>query len=82
MHREIRSCKQVKYVAVANVFDLLGNNVVYTHWDVDLTRHEATQARFSGVTVATIRRGKIVLVEDIFAASNDSYRRSWTISVA
>lgn len=72
---------KVKNVAVANLFDVLGNNVVYTHWDADLKNHEGTSARFSGITVATIRRGKIVLLEDIFDASNESHRRSWATSV-
>jgi ketosteroid isomerase-like protein len=73
---------KVKRLAVTNGFDVVGNNVVYTHWDVELRNHEGTSARFSGVTVATIRRGKVVLIEDIFDASDESHRRSWAASIA
>ena len=68
---------RIKAIALANAFDLLGNNVVYTHWDVSLTNSHTVRAEFSGITVATVRRGKVVLIEDVFDASGDQHQRSW-----
>lgn len=68
---------RVRTIALANPLDMLGNNVVYTHWDVSLTNRDAIRAEFGGITVATVRKGKVVLIQDIFDASSEQHQRSW-----
>lgn len=42
----------VRQVAVANLFDLVGNNVVATRWDVEVVNRDGRQGQNSGVMLA------------------------------
>jgi ketosteroid isomerase-like protein len=67
----------VKHVAVASAFDFFGNNIVYTHWDAEFENYEGVPVRFSGVTVATVAKGKVVLIEDFFDPTDQCHRLAW-----
>ncbi|BBM70375.1 nuclear transport factor 2 family protein [Rhodothermus marinus] len=59
----------VHRVAVANLFDMVGNNVVVTHWDVEVVNRQGRRGQNSGVTVTTLRRGKAVHIQDLISFS-------------
>jgi ketosteroid isomerase-like protein len=68
----------VQDVCVRNVFDLSGTNVVAVHWDIQLTNREGRVGKNSGVTVVSIERGKVFLVQDFIFDLGENFRRSWS----
>jgi ketosteroid isomerase-like protein len=67
----------VQHVAAERQFDMLGDNVLYAHWDVDLVNRDGFAARNTGVTVITTRRGKVVHAEDIVSDTGTVFRAYW-----
>jgi ketosteroid isomerase-like protein len=67
----------VKHVAAARMFDILGDNVFYAHWDIDLVNRDGFTAKNAGVTVVTTRRGKVINAEDIVFDTGATFRAYW-----
>ena len=68
---------EVHDVCVRNIFDLVGNNVIIGHWDVQLTNREGHRGEWSGVSIFTLRLGKVVALKDIIFDVGDEFRRIW-----
>jgi ketosteroid isomerase-like protein len=68
---------QVHDVCVRDIFDLVGNNVLTALWDVQVTNREGQTARWSGVAVFTLQRGKVVALTDFIFDVGDEFRRAW-----
>jgi ketosteroid isomerase-like protein len=68
----------VQDVCVRNVFDLVGNNVVAVHWNLQLVNREKRAGQNSGVTVVSIQHGKAVLARDFIFDLGDNFRRNWS----
>jgi ketosteroid isomerase-like protein len=68
----------VQHVAAERQFDMLGDNVLYAHWDVDLVNRDGFAARNTGVTVITARRGKVVRAEDFVFDTGETFRTYWS----
>lgn len=68
----------VRWVAVANLFDMVGNNVVVTRWDVEVVNRQGWQGQNSGVTVTTLRRGKAVHIQDVIFDTGPNFRAAWS----
>lgn len=64
-------------VCVGNLFDLIGNNVIIGHWDVQVTSWEGQTGGWSGVSIFTLRRGKVVVLKDIIFDVGNEFRRCW-----
>jgi len=64
-------------ICVRNIFDLRGTNVGAVHWDLKLTNRAGRIGTNSGVTVVTIKRGKVVHVKDFIFDLGDNFRRNW-----
>lgn len=64
-------------VSVSNVLDLVGNNTVAAHWDVDFTNKDGYQLKYSGVTMLTIKNGKVTHGYDYLFALDEHVRRGW-----
>jgi ketosteroid isomerase-like protein len=69
----------VQDICVRNIFDLAGNNVVVVHWNIQLTNREGRVGQNSGVTVVSIKRGKVFLVKDFIFDLGDNFRRNWSV---
>lgn len=67
----------VRRVAVVNLFDMVGNNVVVTRWDVEVVNRQGRQGQNSGVTVTTLRRGKAVHIQDFIFDTGPNFRAAW-----
>jgi ketosteroid isomerase-like protein len=67
----------VQDICVRNIFDLAGNNVVVVHWNIQLTNRDGRVGKNSGVTVVSIKRGKVFLVKDFIFDLGDNFRRNW-----
>lgn len=68
----------VQDICVRNIFDLSGTNVVAVHWNIELTNREGRVGQNSGVTVVSIRRGKVFLVKDFMFDLGENFRRNWS----
>ena len=67
----------VKHVAVADLFDMAGNNVVATHWEVYVTNRDGFDGHNSGMTVVSLRRGKAVHAQDFIFDTGEVFRTAW-----
>jgi len=63
----------VQDICVRNIFD-----VVAVHWNIELTNREGRVGQNSGVTVVSIRRGKVFLVKDFMFDLGENFRRNWS----
>jgi ketosteroid isomerase-like protein len=67
----------VKDICVRNIFDLAGSNVVAVHWDLQLTNRQGRVGQNSGVTVVTIKGGKVVFVKDFIFDLGENFKLNW-----
>ena len=64
-------------VCVRDLFDLVGNNVIIGHWDVQVTNRGGQTGAWSGVSIFTLRRGKVVALKDIIFDVGGDFQRCW-----
>lgn len=64
-------------VAVSNVFDLVGNNVIIVEWDLQATNKDGYSAENSGITVIKTRWGKGLHVKDYIFNTGETWRKAW-----
>jgi len=67
----------VQAVCVRNLCDMIGNNVAVVYWHQRSTNRDGVEFRNEGVSIATIKRGRLVSVQDILFELGDGFRRSW-----
>ena len=70
----------VQDICVRNIFALSGNNVVAVHWNLQLTNREGRVGQNSGVTVITIKGGKVTRVKDFIFDLGDNFKHNWSAS--
>jgi len=68
----------VRDLCVRNIFDLTGTNVIAVHWDLQLTNKDGRAGENSGVTVVSIKHGKVFHVKDFIFDLGDNFRRNWS----
>lgn len=68
----------IQDLCVRNIFDLAGTNVVAVHWNIELRNREGRVGQNSGVTVVSIKRGKVFHVKDFIFDLGDNFRRNWS----
>jgi ketosteroid isomerase-like protein len=68
---------EVHDICVRDIFDIVGNNVIIGHWTVQVKNREGQTGTWSGVSVFTLRRGKVVALKDIIFDVGDGFRRVW-----
>jgi ketosteroid isomerase-like protein len=68
----------VQDICVRNIFALTGTNVVAVHWNIHLTNREGRVGENSGVTVVTIKGGKVSLVKDFIFDLGENFKLNWS----
>ena len=68
----------LKDICVRNIFDVSGTNVVAVHWNLELKNREGRVGKNSGVTVVSIKRGRVFFVKDFIFDLGDNFRRNWS----
>jgi len=68
----------VQDICVRNIFALGGNNVVAVHWNLQLTNREGRVGQNSGVTVITIKGGKVTQVKDFIFDLGNNFKLNWS----
>lgn len=67
----------LKAVCVDNLFALGGTNEVAAHWEIELKNRQGREGRNSGVTVITLRGGKVTHVRDYIFDLGPEFRANW-----
>ena len=68
----------VQDICVRNIFAFTGTNVIPVHWNIQLTNREGRVGQNSGVTVITIKSGKVVHVKDFIFDLGDNFKLNWS----
>jgi ketosteroid isomerase-like protein len=68
----------VQDICVRNIFDFVGTNVVAVHWHIQLKNREGRVGENSGVTVVSIKRGRVFLVKDFIFDLGENFKRNWS----
>jgi len=68
----------IQDICVRNIAALGGTNVVTVHWNIHLTNREGRVGHNSGVTVITIKGGKVVLVKDFIFDLGREFKLNWS----
>ncbi|MEJ2635230.1 MAG: nuclear transport factor 2 family protein [Calditrichia bacterium] len=68
----------IRDISVRDIFATGGSNVVAVHWDLELTNRDGRKGENSGVTVITIRKGKVVQVKDYIFDLGEKFRLNWS----
>jgi ketosteroid isomerase-like protein len=69
---------EVQDICVRNIFDLVGNNVVAVHWNIQLKNREGRNGTNSGVSVVSIHRGKVYRVKDFMFDLGENFKRNFS----
>ena len=65
-------------ICVKNIFDLTGTNVVAVHWNIQLTNRDGREGQNSGVTVISIKGGKVLRVKDFIFDLGENFKLNWS----
>jgi hypothetical protein len=68
---------EVLDICVRDIFDMVGNNVIIGHWNVQVSSLEGQTGGWSGVSIFTLRRGKVIALKDVIFDVGDEFRRCW-----
>ena len=67
----------IQNICVRNIFALTGTNVISVHWDIQLTNRTGRVGQNSGVTVISIKGGKVFLVKDFIFDLGENFKLNW-----
>jgi ketosteroid isomerase-like protein len=67
----------VQDICVKNIFAFTGTNVVAVHWNIQLTNRNRRVGQNSGVTVISIKDGKVFLVKDYISDLGENFKLNW-----
>jgi ketosteroid isomerase-like protein len=67
----------LKDVAVANIFDFRGDNVIATHWEVDAVNREGLSIQNTGMTLITVKKGKVIRAQEFIFDIGEKFRAAW-----
>ena len=68
---------EVHDVCVRDIFDIVGNNVIIGHWDVQVASQDGQRGGWSGVSILRLQRGKVISLKDIIFDVGGDFRRCW-----
>ncbi len=66
-----------KHIAISNVLDMTGTNVVAVNWEAEATNRDGMTIYNSGVSVTTLRWGKIVRMQEYIFDTGEAFRAAW-----
>ena len=67
----------IQDICVRNIFAFTGTNVVAVHWNIQLTNRAGRVGQNSGVTVISIKGGKVLLVKDFIFDLGENFKLNW-----
>jgi ketosteroid isomerase-like protein len=70
----------VKNIAVSNIFDFVGNNVIAVEWEAEVKNRAGLHVTNSGVSIITSRLGKAAHITVYMSATGEKFREAWGVS--
>lgn len=64
-------------ICMQNIFSFTGNNVIAVHWNIQLKNRNGRAGQNSGVTVITIKGGKVSQVKDFIFDLGENFKLCW-----
>jgi len=58
---------------------MVGNNNATANWNIILKKHDGSVIRNSGITLLTIKRGKVLKAQDYLFDLGDNFRKEWSV---
>jgi len=68
----------VQDICVRNIFAFSGTNVVAVHWNIHLTNRDGRAGQNSGVSVISIKGGRVVHVKDFIFDLGENFKLNWS----
>jgi len=68
----------IQDICVRNIFAFGGTNVVTVHWNIQLTNREGRVGQNSGVTVISIKGGRVIQVKDYIFDLGSNFKLNWS----
>ena len=68
----------VQDICVRNIFAFTGTNVIAVHWNIQLTNREGRVGQNSGVSLISIKSGKVVHTKDFIFDLGDNFKLNWS----
>ena len=69
-----------KHIAVTNIFDMTGDNVVAIEWDAEITNIDGIHFKYSGVAMMTVRRRKVIRVVLYVFLTGEQLKNLWGLT--
>ena len=70
----------VQQICVKDIFALTGTNVLAVHWNISLTNRTGRLGENSGVSVISLKGGKVIQVKDFIFDLGENFRLNWGAS--
>jgi ketosteroid isomerase-like protein len=67
----------VQQIAAEKIFAFTGNNVFMVHWNIYLTNKTGREGQNSGVSVNSLKGGKVIQVKDFVFDLGENFRLNW-----
>jgi ketosteroid isomerase-like protein len=67
----------VQQIAAEKIFAFTGTNVFIVHWNIYLTNKTDREGQNSGVSVITLKGGKVIQVKDFVFDLSENFRLNW-----
>jgi len=64
-------------VAISNLFDMVGNNVIVLHWEADATNREGYRIQNSGVNILKVKGGKVIHLHTYIFNTGKEFQTAW-----
>ena len=70
----------VQQICVDNIFAISGTNVIAVHWNIYLTNRRGRVGQNSGVSVISLKSGKVIQVKDFVFDLGENFRLNWSVT--
>jgi ketosteroid isomerase-like protein len=67
----------IQQIGAVNIFAMNGTNVMTAHWNIYLTNRSGRVGQNSGVSVITLKGGKVVQVKDFVFDLGENFKLNW-----
>ncbi len=71
----------VQDICVRNILDFRGSNVAAVHWNIHLKNQAGRVGNNSGVSLVSIKGGKVLYVKDFIFDLGENFRANWSAPV-
>jgi ketosteroid isomerase-like protein len=68
----------IQSICIKNIFAFTGTNEVAVHWNIQLTNRDKRMGQNSGVTVISIKGGKVIHVKDFIFDLGENFKLNWS----